>query len=92
MSKTIPQKSRLTALLLFFFLGCFGVHFFYLKETKKAFIQIGLFLLGTIFYTIWALQTNWGSQGGSIFYGLSWMLGLGTWIWGLVNTIKLTRK
>ena len=92
MSQIPQQKSRLTALLLFFFLYCFGAHFFYLKQTKKAIIQIGLFVLSIIFSTIWAFQTNWGPAGGSIFYGLSWMVNLGGWIWGLVTTIKLTKK
>jgi len=92
MSEIIKQKSRTTALFLFFFLYCFGVHFFYLKQTKKAFTQIGLFLLAIIFYIIWGLQTNFGTQGGSIFFSLSWILCAGGWIWGLVNTIKLTKK
>jgi len=86
------SKSRAKALLLFFFLSMFGAHFFYLEQKQKAFTQIGLSVLGVSFYTIWALQTNFGSQGGSIFYGLSWMLGLVAWVWGLVNTLKLTRR
>jgi len=92
MSESIQQKSRLTALLLFFFFYYFGVHFFYLKQNKKAFIQIGFFVLATIFYSIWASQTNFGTEGGSIFFGLSNLLIIGSWIWGLINTIKLTKK
>lgn len=92
MPQSNQSKSRVTALLLFFFLYMFGAHFFYLGQRKKALIQIGISILGITFYTIWALQTNFGTQGGSIFYGMSWMLGLIAWIWGLVNTIKLTKK
>lgn len=45
-----PAKSKTTALLLCFFLGCWGVHKFYLKETNLAIVMlvigfIGLFLL-----------------------------------------------
>ena len=92
MSEIIQGKSRLKALLLFFFLYFSGVHFFYLKQTKKALIQIALFLLSVTFYAIWGLKTNFGAQGSSIFFGLSWILGLAGWIWGFANTIKLTQK
>lgn len=92
MSETIQPKSRLIALLLFFFFYYFGAHFFYLKQNKKALIQIGLFVIAIIFQSIWASQTNFGTEGGSIFFGLSWMLMMGSWIWGLINTIKLTNK
>ena len=92
MSDAIQPKSRLKALLLFFFFYCFGLHFFYLKQNKMAFIQIGLFVLAMIFQSIWASQTNFGSEGGSIFYGFSLLVGLGSWIWGLIQTIKLTKK
>lgn len=92
LSMTKQSKSRAVALLLFLFLYIFGAHFFYLGQKKKAFIQIGLSIVGITFYTIWALQTNFGTQGGSIFYGMSWMLVLVSWVWGLINTLKLTKN
>ncbi len=35
-------KSKLVAALLAFFLGAFGVHHFYLGNSKKGFIYLGL--------------------------------------------------
>tara|TARA_Y100001970_G_scaffold286955_1_gene410391 strand:+ start:1274 stop:1531 length:258 start_codon:yes stop_codon:yes gene_type:complete len=41
-----PEKSRITAALLAFFLGIFGVHKFYLGYTSAGFIQLVLSCCG----------------------------------------------
>ncbi len=38
-------KSRMVAMLLSVFLGFFGIHWFYLGDMKKAYINIGIFVL-----------------------------------------------
>lgn len=43
------QKSRTTAILLAFFLGGFGVHLFYLGETKRGFVYLVIGGLGLFF-------------------------------------------
>lgn len=41
-----PQKSKLAAALLAFFLGTLGIHNFYLGYTAKAWCQLGLTIFG----------------------------------------------
>ena len=45
-----PQKSRIAAALLAFFLGVFGAHNFYLGHTSRGVTQLVLYLVG------WALS------------------------------------
>jgi len=66
-------KSKLTAGLLGVFLGGFGVHNFYLGYTERAFLQIGLTLLGILTFCLI----------------IGWFLFLGMYIWGMVEGIMI---
>ena len=44
------QKSKTTAILLALFLGCWGVHLFYLGEKKKGIIYLIIGLFGLFFF------------------------------------------
>ena len=66
-------KSKLAAGLLGIFLGCYGVHNFYLGYTSKAVTQLVLTLVGIVLCCI--------------FVGI--FLVLGVWIWGLVEGIMI---
>lgn len=43
-----PQKQWIVAVLLAFFFGTFGLHNFYLGNTQRGMVQLGLFLGGSI--------------------------------------------
>ena len=66
-------KSKLVAGLLGIFLGCFGVHNFYLGYTGKAVIQLILTIAGIVL--------------SCIFVGI--FLVLGAWIWSLIEGILI---
>ena len=58
----VSQKSKIAAGLLGIFLGCFGIHNFYLGYNVKGGIQLGLTVLGcatggltTLVASIWGL-------------------------------------
>lgn len=44
------QKSKAAAILLAFFLGCWGAHLFYVGEKKKAVIYLVIGLFGLFFF------------------------------------------
>lgn len=67
------QKSRLAAGLLGIFLGCYGVHNFYLGYTGKAVVQLVCTILGYIL--------------SCIFIGVFLIAGIG--IWALVESIMI---
>uniref|UniRef100_UPI00405635DF NINE protein n=1 Tax=Acetatifactor sp. TaxID=1872090 RepID=UPI00405635DF len=66
-------KSKVAAGLLGIFLGCFGVHNFYLGYTSKAVTQLVLTIVGYVTSCI----------------GIGILLVLGTSIWGLVEGIMI---
>lgn len=66
-------KSKLAAGLLGIFLGCYGVHNFYLGYTKKAVTQLVLSIVGIVLSCI----------------GIGVFLVLGVSIWGLVEGIMI---
>lgn len=66
-------KSKMAAGLLGIFLGCFGVHNFYLGYTAKAVTQLVLTILGCVL--------------SCIVVGV--FLVLGIWIWSLVEGIMI---
>lgn len=57
----VSSKSKAAALVLTFFLGCWGAHWFYLNQTKKAAVMLcigffGLFLFFPLLVTgLWSL-------------------------------------
>ena len=67
------SKSKMAAGLLGIFLGCFGVHNFYLGYTAKAVTQLVLTLVGCVL--------------SCIVIGI--FLVLGIWIWGLIEGIMI---
>ncbi|MDR2687630.1 MAG: TM2 domain-containing protein [Oscillospiraceae bacterium] len=69
------QKSKMTAGLLGIFLGAFGVHQFYLGNTKMAAIHLGSVVLGIVCFCIPFVNV------------LAIILVLGNWIWGLIEGI-----
>lgn len=66
-------KSKLAAGLLGIFLGCYGVHNFYLGYTKKAVTQLVLSIVGIVLSCI----------------GIGVFLVFGVSIWGLVEGIMI---
>ena len=57
------QKSKLAAGLLGIFLGCFGVHNFYLGNTGKAVAQLLLTVIGWIIFIGPAIARHLGTGG-----------------------------
>jgi TM2 domain-containing membrane protein YozV len=43
---TAPQKSTVAAYVLWFFLGGFGIHKFYLRQNLAGAVYLGLYALG----------------------------------------------
>lgn len=72
-AKVPGQKSKLVAGLLGIFLGCLGVHNFYLGYNTKAVIQLVLTIVGTVLSCI----------------GVGVFLIIGASIWGLVEGIMV---
>lgn len=70
------QKSKLAAGLLGIFLGCFGVHNFYLGNTGKAVAQLLLTVIGWILIIGPAVAGIWGLVEGILIlcshYGSQW--------------------
>ncbi|MCH5343894.1 MAG: TM2 domain-containing protein [Acetatifactor sp.] len=66
-------KSKMVAGLLGIFLGCFGVHNFYLGYTGKAVTQLVLTIVGIVL--------------SCIFVGA--FLVLGVWIWALIEGVMI---
>lgn len=70
------QKSKLAAGLLGIFLGCFGVHNFYLGNTGKAVAQLLLTVIGCILIIGPAVAGIWGLVEGILIlcshYGSQW--------------------
>ncbi|MCD7835347.1 MAG: TM2 domain-containing protein [Lachnospiraceae bacterium] len=71
--KPADAKSKIVAGLLGIFLGCFGVHNFYLGYTQKAVIQLVLTLVGLVLCCV----------------GIGAFIVLGVEIWGLVEGIMI---
>ena len=91
---TDERKSKLAAGLLGIFLGCFGVHNFYLGYTKKAIIQVavtgGSILLSIV---LWILSIPLSFIAiGFLLMPLATILDFvpaGIAIWGLVEGIMI---
>lgn len=71
--KPADAKSKIVAGLLGIFLGCFGVHNFYLGYTQKAVIQLVLTIAGFVLFCI----------------GIGVFIFLGVEIWGLIEGIMI---
>ncbi len=69
----VKAKSKIVAGLLGIFLGCFGVHNFYLGYTGKAVAQLVLTIVGIVL--------------SCIFIGI--FLVIGAWIWSLIEGIMI---
>lgn len=67
------NKQKLVAGLLAIFLGCYGVHNFYLGYTKKAVIQLVCTIVGLVL--------------SIIIIGLFAVIGI--WIWAIVEGIMI---
>ena len=73
-------KSKIAAGLLGIFLGCFGVHNFYLGFTQKAIIQLALSVGGIVLGTC----LIWTGIGGLLYFGQT-----AAAIWGLIEGIMI---
>ena len=64
------QKSKLVVLLLAIFLGCYGVHNFYIGNVKNGVIQLCITLLSaftlSIVSWIWAIYEGWQIYSGAV--------------------------
>ncbi len=67
-------KSKIAAGLFGIFLGCYGVHNFYLGYTSKAVIQLSLTIVGVLLLCC---------------YGIGAILIFGMQVWGLVEGIMI---
>lgn len=70
---SLTGKSKVAAGILGIFLGCFGVHNFYLGYTSKAVVQLVLTIVGILFTCI----------------GIGVLLVFAVEIWGLVEGIMI---
>lgn len=70
---TPDSKSKMAAGLLGIFLGCFGVHNFYLGYTSKAVVQLVLTIVGLVL--------------SCVVVGV--FVVLGVWIWTLIESIMI---
>jgi hypothetical protein len=83
-------KSKIIAALLAFFLGNFGVHSFYMGNTKKGLIQLVLGLGGIILYSVGiasAVTSGSIGFGGIALVGMIMLLAAG--IWALVDFVRI---
>lgn len=90
-------KSKVAAGLLGMFLGCYGVHNFYLGYTKKAIAQLLLTLYAIV--SIFVVAFGLGFSGGDvsdaaligvmIWYISEFLVIFGVLIWGFVEGIML---
>ena len=69
----VGAKSKMTAGLLGIFLGCYGVHNFYLGYTGKGVIQLVLTVVGIILACIY----------------IGFFIVFGVWIWTLIESIMI---
>ena len=83
-------KSKITAALLAIFLGNLGIHSFYMGQTKKGFIQLGLTVVGIALYVIGIVDyvTGLGETFPTLaLVGLILLLGVS--IWALVDFVRI---
>ena len=81
-------KSKIVAALLAFFLGDFGVHSFYMGQTKKGAIQAGLTGLGLLLIIVGIASTaSVGGLGATAGVGVLLIVGVG--IWAFVDFIRI---
>ena len=84
------SKSKVVAALLAFFLGGLGIHSFYMGQTKKGFIQLGLTVIGIVLF--FAGIGSYVSGAGLAFPTtalIGYLLILGVSIWALVDFIRI---
>ena len=86
-------KSQLAAGILCWLLGNFGVHDFYLGNTSKALMKLGLFVVGLALYIIGIITAVNSATTGSVSIPILGLIGLGllvaTWIWTLIDLIRI---
>ena len=85
-----PGKSKVLAAVLAFFLGTLGVHSFYMGQTAKGFIQLGISAVGIGLYVIGI--KDYVSGMGESFPTLAlvgYILLLAVGIWALVDFIRI---
>ena len=88
--KGLSGKSKITAALLAFFLGGFGVHSFYMGNNKKGFIQLGITILGLALVIAGIASFATGATvtiSGTILIGYLLLFGVG--IWAFVDFIRI---
>lgn len=88
-------KSKVAAGLLGIFLGCYGIHNFYLGYKKKGFIQLGIVVLAFFLWiAAYVPMAIWGvnhvnTAGMMIFFLLFFVGIVGVEIWGFVEGILI---
>lgn len=91
--KATSGKSKIVAALLAIFLGSLGVHSFYMGQTKKGLIQLGLTLLGAVLLIVGISASVTAASTGVVTYGSTWIIGylimLGVSIWALIDFIRI---
>ncbi len=83
-------KSKILAAVLAFFLGGFGIHSFYMGQTKKGLIQLGLSILGIVLLV--AGMASFVSGAGvtiPVTAIIGYVLLLGVNIWAFVDFIRI---
>ena len=82
-------KSKLTAALLAFFLGGLGIHSFYMGQTRKGFIQLGLYVVGLALYIAGLASVGSGAATIPATAIIGYLLILGVGIWAFVDFIRI---
>jgi len=81
-------KSKLAAALFALFLGALGVHSFYMGQTRKGFIQLGLYVVGFLLELAGAVSSSGtGTISALSIVGLLMVFGVG--IWAFVDFIRI---
>ncbi len=87
------KKETLIAYLLWFFLGSFGAHRFYLKRTGSAVGQLLLWLLGVIVMVVGGIIATPGTQSAQQTGGIVAIVGIvmliGFSIWWIVDAFLI---
>ena len=87
----VSSKSGIACLLLWFFLGSFGVHRFYAGKIGSGFIMLILFVIFIIFIGVLS-ELSYYSEAGTILAGLIvYITAITLTIWWIIDLVSILR-